>query len=134
MLRSGTTRLNTAVVQQLRRRLRHQQIVPYHQGGDVSFCNCPTNWQRYQSSQAASTPESNASSEAAEEDEEKLKPPWLQRKPWRWDPEDEDVSGLGVLTAPNVDVPEQYRTAVVSVTIVGAVVFFASYWWAPPSS
>ncbi|CAE8612803.1 unnamed protein product [Polarella glacialis] len=67
-----------------------------------------------------------------EEEDEKLLPPWKQRKPWRWESAEEKT---WLPTLPKVqEDKETGRSAIVGFGSIGIVVFFSFVWWGPPQA
>mmetsp|Transcript_89668 Transcript_89668/g.159280 ORF Transcript_89668/g.159280 Transcript_89668/m.159280 type:complete len:134 (+) Transcript_89668:32-433(+) len=70
-----------------------------------------------------------------EETEEHLLPPWRQLKPWRWEPEEDELGWLRFIQLPKV----QEEKGLLHSYITGAactfiMIFFPFVWWGPPEA
>mmetsp|Transcript_37862 Transcript_37862/g.85310 ORF Transcript_37862/g.85310 Transcript_37862/m.85310 type:complete len:169 (+) Transcript_37862:69-575(+) len=87
-----------------------------------------------EASAASSVDASTGEAEQEAADDGKPVPPWLQRKPWRWDPPEEESDAFMQLTLPNTQVAERFRTPILLLLTCGTFFFYGGYWWAPPEN
>eukprot|EP00929_Paragymnodinium_shiwhaense_P082094 TRINITY_DN43134_c0_g1_i4.p1 TRINITY_DN43134_c0_g1~~TRINITY_DN43134_c0_g1_i4.p1 ORF type:complete len:125 (-),score=20.58 TRINITY_DN43134_c0_g1_i4:111-485(-) len=89
----------------------------------------PQTWRCSSTDTSAEDAEHDSTAAAAAAEQAQL-PPWRQKKPWRWYPEEEEQTWL--LSLPREqEAPETGRSTLLTVSVLAVGCYFTFYWWAP---